>query len=360
VFLHRLVTAGIPFGCELESGLGGGGRAAWTDPLAQLSRAREKWELQWSPSTDAQLVERSAWGHSLAEVCERLLGERLAAAPRIDDGTVVLLNMALCDLAAPFAGALDRCEALAADSSSFAALARATYHLDGLIAYGAARRLPADRLAALTERLFARAVLHLPEAAGCGDEAAAEVGSALTGLHELVRGRRAAAGAAEFWSAVETVAEQRGSHAGLRGLALVLLELGGRLPREGLAARLRYWLSLPGEAAENARLVAGLFSLHRATLLRDRALVGAVTDFLLGLEMDQLVPLLPILRRSLGDLSAGERAYLSETLGAELGLASDPARAALVLGAADVAWLREADAAVAATLADWRERHGIP
>src|SRR5204863_4822889 len=126
-----------------------------------------------------------------------------------------------------------------------------------------------------------------------------------------------------------------------------------------LAARLRYWLSRPDEPLANAQLVGGLFALHRGTLVRNRALIGAVTDFLLGLEVERLIPLLPTLRRGLGDLSPAERGYLSETLGALLGLDAAETRRALTVSSADQALLREADRAVAATLGDWEQRYGI-
>jgi hypothetical protein len=360
IFLHRLTVAEIPFGRELESGLGGRGRVAQAGALQQLARVREKWELQWTPATDGQLIERTAWGSTLAEVCHRLLHDRLAAASRIDAGTEVLLRLALCDLVDALPAALERCETLAADSASFPALARATYHLDGLLSYGAARRLPAARLGTLAARLFARAALHLPAAVLCGDEAAGEVQETLTSLHDLVQRRSPAAGEPDaFWASVETVAELSGAHPQLRGLALVLLELNGCLGRDELAARLRFWLSRAAEAADNARLIAGLFSLHRATLVRNRALVGAVTDFLGALPLEQLTPLLPVLRRSLGNLSDGERSYLSETLAAVLGVSAPEAGRALRLTSADAAVLREVDSAVAAVLTDWKERYGI-
>jgi Family of unknown function (DUF5682) len=182
----------------------------------------------------------------------------------------------------------------------------------------------------------------------------------LTGLHELVRRQSAAVGDGEpCWAAIETVAAQADSHPALRGQALVLLELGGRLGRDALAARLRYWLSVAAEAADNARLVAGLFTLHRGTLVRNRALIGAVTDFLQELTIEQLTPLLPVLRRGLGNLSAAERTYLGETLAAVLGLRGEAGDEAPSLTAPQLTWLREADAAVAATLADWRGRYGI-
>ncbi|HEX2325095.1 MAG TPA: DUF5682 family protein, partial [Chloroflexota bacterium] len=224
VFLHRLALAGVPFARPLQSGLGrpapptgaaspgsapipavpGAGQ-----PLQQLGLVREKWELQWTPATDARLIERTAWGSRLADVCVRLLGGQLAGAGRIDAGTTVLLQAALCDVLEGLPGAIERCEALAADSASFPPLARATYHLDGLLTYGAARRLPSARLGALAARLFARAALHLPEAAACGDEDAAQIQAALIPLHDLVRRGSPAAGSAPvFWSAVEVVAER--------------------------------------------------------------------------------------------------------------------------------------------------------
>jgi hypothetical protein len=321
---------------------------------------REKWQLQWTPATDAQLVERTAWGSTLVEVCGRLLDELLSAATRIDAGTSVLLKMALCDLGERLRGAMARCEWLAADSASFPALARATYHLDGLLTYGAARRLPVDRLGALANRLFTRAATHLAASVACGDETAEELSAALTAMDELVRrGSAAVSDPGAYWRALEVAAESPACHPAVRGLGLVLLEVAGRLPRGTLAARLRYWLSRGAEAAENAKLVAGLFSLHRSTLVRNRALVGAVTDFLAGLELEQLTPLLPVLRRSLGNLSTAERTNLSETLAAVLGMGGGEATHALRLASTDVAVLREADAAVAAVLDTWRDRYGV-
>ena len=360
VFLHRLAVAAIPYAQELQSGLGGGGRAAAGGPLEQLSRVLEKWQLQWSPATDAHLIERTAYGSTLTEVCRRLLEEQLAKAPRIDAGTEVLLKMALTELTEPFPAAMQRCEALAADSGSFPALARATYHLDGLLSYGAARRLPSEQLTGLASRLFERAILHLGASAICADDAAREVESGLISLYELVRRQSPAAPEAEpFWTAITHLAAMAGAHPALRGLALVLLELDGRLAEGELTARLRFWLSSAAEAADNARLVAGLFSLHRGTLVRNRGLIRAVTEFLLELEVEQLIPLLPVLRRSLGDLSPAERSYLGETLAAVMGLQAAGAARLLQVSAAESELLQEHDAAVAATLADWRDRYGI-
>ena len=107
------------------------------------------------------------------------------------------------------------------------------------------------------------------------------------------------------------------------------------------------------------RLVAGLFALHRSTLVRNNALIGAVTEFLSGLDVERLIPLLPVLHRSLGDLSPAERSYLSETLARVLNIRGNEASVALRLSSTDLAVLREADTAVTEVLAGWKERYGI-
>jgi hypothetical protein len=359
VFLHRLTTADVPFAHELEGGLGSGSRTVQGGPLRQLGRVREKWELCWSPMTDARLVERSAWGGTIAEVCERVLAADLARAGRVDDGADVLLRLALCDLPRPFPEALARCESLAADSTSFPALARAAFRLDGLLAYGAVRKLPEPQLADLAGRLFVRAALALPAAAVCGDEAARDVEEALKPLADLVRRGRTIAAPDVFYRGVAAVATRGDAHPGLRGLCLTLLELGGQLAPGELPRRLRAALAGATDAAANAKLVAGLFALHRGTLVRNRAVVGAVTDFLVGLEVEALIPLMPALRRSLGELSPAERRYLSETLAKLLGLDRVTSLNVPTPDEIELTRLREADALVAATLADWKDRYGI-
>ncbi len=358
IFLHRLVVATVPFAREIESGLGGGSRPVADDPLEQLAQVREKWELQWSPLTDAALVEQSARGNTLTEVSGRMLRDRLRRAAHVDAATGVLLRLALCDLADSFPAALAYCESLAVDSASFPALGRAAYHLDGLLNYGAARQLPVNALTSLAQRLFARAILYLPAAVICGDEAASEIEQTAISLHELVRRASPIIGDTDaFWDAVERAVAVPTCHPSLRGLGLALLDLAGRLPAGTLASQLRYWLSRAADAGDNARLVAGLFALHRGTLIRNRSLIGAVTEFLSALAIDDLIPLLPVLRRTLGDLSAAERAYLTETLTAVLGL--EPAEAVNYVSAEEIARARAADAAVAATLASWEKRYGI-
>lgn len=357
VFFHRLAAAEVPFAIPLQTGLGQRGGSAHDDPLVQLGRPLEKWDVQWTPATDAKLVEQHAWGTTIVEVCERRLTGRVQAASEIDGATEALLRMALCDLRAPFETAFARCERLAAGTTSFPPLARAAYHLAALVAYGATRRLPEAQVAELGRRLFDRAALQLPAAAVCGDEDAERVETALLPLFQLAR-RPGGVDGDLLWSRVATVSERESAHPRLRGLCLSTLHAEGRLTSLELGEGLRSLLATP-DAAAQAHAVAGVFAVNRAALVRDRGLVAAVTTFLAFLSIERLIPLLPALRRTFGGLAAAERAYLTETLGEVLGRSDGRPAPLPPLSAVAHAHLAELDAEVTAVLAGWEERYGI-
>ena len=196
----------------------------------------------------------------------------------------------------PFPAALELCESLAADSASFPALARAAYHLDGLL--DLRRGAPparSTRSTSLAQRLFARAVLHLSERRS-------------TVATTRVRGRAAGGLAPRAGPPRKLDRRRRGGILGCRRAGSHAADLpssaAGLLPRPAGAERRQrqpassrrgcaIWLSLRAEAADNARLVAGLLPCTGARSFAIGTLIGAVTEFLSGLAIERLIPLLP-------------------------------------------------------------------
>jgi hypothetical protein len=112
-------------------------------------------------------------------------------------------------------------------------------------------------------------------------------------------------------------------HPAISGLTVALLYLGGLLSEDELAGALRLRLSPAEEPLRAARFVEGLFSLNRAVLVRNRAIVDGLTGFLVGLPSERFVGILPVLRRSLAGLTPSELGYLVETIAAGLGLEAE-------------------------------------
>ena len=127
---------------------------------------REKWEVRWTPATDIRLIELGAYGNTLAEVCTRLLRNRLEAARNLEAAAGVLLEAALGRIEGLYGEVLAACERASGEDDDFPSLARACYLLDVLVGYAEVpgRRELVERLG---ERVFARAACSCPPRRTC-------------------------------------------------------------------------------------------------------------------------------------------------------------------------------------------------
>lgn len=346
-FLQRLVLAAIPFARLTRLGSALRPLAA-EDGYRQLGTLRERWELVWSPATDAALIERTLEGNTLVEVCDRRLRGRLQAARTSDMVASVLLASVVCDLPALAEQSLRACEAATAVDDDLASLARAAHDLDQLVRYRGARPGQTETYASLLARVRARAALLLPASANVADAVAPALADALKTLHTLAR-RHADRASGLLAERLARTVEDANAHPLLAGLAATLLFLDGQLSLAELVRQLKLHLSRAEDPTQAAGFVEGLFALNRGVLVRSRPIVDGLTAFLLGLDPDAFGRTLPLLRRALSGLSPAELTYLRETIAA--GLAGAPpgsgAVPALALGPAELEQIAAADAEVA-------------
>lgn len=339
-FLHRLTVARIPFASLARTGSAilNLKRGEAQDSLVLLMALREKWELRWTPATDIRLIELSSYGSTLVEVCQRLLREALLTARGMEGASDVLRQVVVGRLDGLYAEVLDLCERVSTEDDDFASLSRASYMLDVLAGYGAAPEL-AGLLPRLSERVFIRACLLLPAAAGASDEDAARIAEGMKALHQVAARRRQSGADMDLF--VErlgrTVHADGEAHAVLAGLALAMLYLDGHISDDDLVGVLGRRLSRGQEPLAAAQFVEGLFSMNRSVLVRNQAIIGSLTAFLTRLENESFLAVLPILRRGLANLSWPEMGYLITTIAAALGVKRD----AIEQGGLDASQLNE-------------------
>ncbi len=366
VFLHRLQVAGVPFATLSRSGRAEFQQAASrhqqgisADNLNfdHLRNMMEIWEVQWTPHTDIRLIELSIEGDRLRDVCARLLRRELSAAQDISAITKMLLRAVLANIPELYARILRRCDEAVAEGSDLLVLAQAGNHLHQLAQYGSTRRLDAALLTSLLTRVYTRAALLLPAGAVVGDDEAAKVVSALKLLHEL-SSRRSDLDAALLNERLALVADVAGRsegkaestvHPAIAGLAATLLLVRGAISQDDLAALLGRRLSGAEEAQRGAQFLEGLLALNRATLLRNRDIVGWLNFYLQSLSAEAFLHTLPVLRRAMSELSKSEIGVLMTTLAPLLGIKERIQETAL-LEAQHVAELRAIDAELSAFL----------
>jgi hypothetical protein len=340
VFLHRLRVAGVPYaayvGKQHAPGMGARGRRSQAAPPAEeagevdaLTRISEAWEAQWTPSTDVALIERIVLGSSLAEVVGRVLDERLEVAKGTGEAAAVLLEAVVTGAPGTVGAALAACDRHAAGDDDLPSLARATFVLSGLVSFGSSRTradLGDEALRSLCRKTFDRALLRVPAACACGDEAAAAPKRALRTLHEVALAQPLVDRAAWF-EAARALVDSYAVNPGTSGLAAGLLYLAQVLGEEDVSRIVGQRLSDALEPARAASFLAGFFEVNALSLVKSRAVVGALDAFLQGIDRERFRDTLPVLRRAFGALGATERRYLLENvLGARK--IGDKARAA--------------------------------
>ncbi|RYZ38953.1 MAG: hypothetical protein EOO71_21940 [Myxococcaceae bacterium] len=315
VFLHRLRVAGIPY--ATLSGTGSRSQAATeAGGYAALTRVRESWQAQWTPSTDVALVEKIVLGDSLEGVTTRVLQERLNLAKTTAQAADVLLESVITGCPQTVASALRACDAHAATDADLPSLASAARALSGLMAYGTSRahsEVGDEAVASLGEKTFGRALLRVREASVCEAEAVPKVLEALRTLHEVALSQPRADKAGWYVEA-RGLMESHAVHPATSGLATGLLYLARELPESDVALEVGRRLSLAVEPADAAAYLEGFLQVNALVLVKSREVVKALDDFLCGVEPERFVQTLPVLRRALGTLGATERRYLMENV----------------------------------------------
>ncbi len=368
VFLHRLQVAGVPFAtlarsgrAEFQQSTGRHTQGVSADNLNfdHLRNMMEIWEVQWTPHTDIRLIELSIEGDRIRDVCMRLLRRELAAAQDIGAITKLLLRAVLANIPELYNRILRRCDEAVAEGSDLLVLAQAGNHLHQLAQYGSTRKLDPALFTSLLTRVYTRAALLLPAGAIVGDDEAAKVVQALKLLHEL-SSRRSDLDAALLNERLALVADVEGRgesksestvHPTIAGLAATLLLLRGAISQDDLAALMGRRLSGAEEPQRGAQFLEGLLALNRATLLRNRDIVGWLNFYLQSLDSEAFLHTLPVLRRAMSELSRSEIGVLMTTLAPLLGIKERIQETAL-LEAQHLAELRAIDADLSALLAE--------
>jgi len=313
IFLHRLRTLDVPYAAMVGTKKS---KVKSDDGLETLSRVREAWQCQWTPSTEIALIEAIVLGESLRAATERALGQRLGTVKRVGEAANVLVDAVVTQTPAAVSLALAACERLAAHDDDVASLATACRALAGLVAYGSNREsLGADDavLGPLLVKMFARATLRLVFAAAASDEEAPAITEAMRVLQELALTQPALDKGA--WIAVlREVALSFGAHPRCAGSAAGLLVLARLWTDDELDSALRLRISDVTEARRTAEFLIGFLAVNALAIVKSETVVAILDAYLQSLDKEAFRDVVPTLRRAFAELGKTERRYLVENL----------------------------------------------
>jgi hypothetical protein len=127
-------------------------------------------------------------------------------------------------------------------------------------------------------------------------------------------------------AALAGLAQRRDLHGLLAGRVVRLLTDAGVLPREEAARRFAAHLSVGVPAAGKAAWAEGFLAGGGLLLVHDRELLAILDGWVAGLDEQDFMDALPLLRRTFGGFAPAERANIADAVKHLAGGSSGPAR----------------------------------
>jgi len=299
--LHRLRLLDVPWGETARVG------------RSSRGTFHEVWTLQWQPEFALRLIEASRWGQDLAQAASARVIDRSRQAPSLAELAALVDRVLLAGLDAAVPAVTQALSNRAAVTGDALQLLGALPPLANVFRYGNVRQTDAGIVGHVLDGLIVRAAISLPLSCSALDDAAADaLRDKLLAAHAAV-GLRDDAAHTEGWQrALAQVAAQRGAHELLQGVAVRLLLDDGAWTRGQVAQALSLQLSSGAEPAKAAAWLDGFLNRNAVVLLHDATVWSLINDWLLGLNEEHFVCVLPLVRRSFSAFSGSERGELAQ------------------------------------------------
>ncbi|MET8777418.1 DUF5682 family protein [Nocardia sp. NPDC004654] len=302
--LHRLRLLGVEWGTPT------------TGEVRSTGTFRETWTLKWRPEFAVAVIEASRWGTTLRTAAETKILDTARRPDRTLADLAGALELALlADLGGATSGLIERLETVAALDHDVTHLLAALPGLIRTLRYGDVRGTDTKALAHVADGLLVRIAAGLPGAVtGLDADAAAELRTQLDAAHLAIH-THDDAWATETWlAALRKLADREDVHGALVGRAVRLLSDAGIIDDADSGRRLSAALSVGATPASKAAWIDGFLGGRGLLLVHDRELLRRIDEWLRGLDDEQFLETLPVLRRTFGAFESGERRAIGRAI----------------------------------------------
>jgi Family of unknown function (DUF5682) len=299
VFLHRLQILGIKWGERSD--------------VAGKGTFKEQWRLQWDPSLSVDIVEKGNQGNTVEEAASNYLLQKAREAGSLQSICALLENALPAELPTAVEVLIQRIDNLAAATADTIQLMEVIPGLVSISRYGNVRKTDSDLVLGIATSMIIRICVSLPAACtNVDEEAAARLVELQFKLNESVNLLQETSITQEWQEALDLIASGKTVAPVIAGYSTRLLADYKLLAGAALVKRFNYAMSAATPPAIAAAWLEGFLKGSGMLLLLDNQLWGVVSDWVAGLDKDNFVEVLPLLRRTFANYTNTERRKLGE------------------------------------------------
>lgn len=303
--LHRLRILEVPWG-KLSRG----------DRRAR-GTFHEHWTLQWHPEFDIKLIEKSIYGNTVPDAASAFVIDQAEMVDNLPKLTGMLEDVLHADLPDTAAILIDKVRTKAAVASDIHSLMDALPPLvdvkTGHHEKFSVRGITLDDVSEVIDGLVTRITIGLGNAcASLDDDAAEAMYSRLVAVHDAILRLRDAQHMRAWYVTLNTLTRATTVHGLVAGRAARLLLDVNEVTPDDVARLMRLAISMAADPPAAAAWVEGFLRGSGLILLHDDELFAVLDQWILSLQEEAFVALLPLLRRTFSTFSAPERRQIGE------------------------------------------------
>lgn len=299
VFLHRLQLLGIRWGNKQTVG----GKGTF----------KELWRLQWNPEFSIEVIDKGNWGNTVEEATSKFVIDEAGNATDLRHVCELLEQT----LPAELAGAVDvlilQVNNLSAATGDVIQLMEVIPSLVSVSRYGNVRKTDAVLVTGILESMISRICVSLPAACtAVNEEAAAHLLDLFHKMNDAVNVLQMPDIIAEWQQTLQSISGNTQAAPVLAGYATRLLSDHKILEGDSLLRAFYLAMSQGVAPAAAASWLEGFLKGSGTLLLVDNDLWTVVNNWVLHLDDENFMQVLPLLRRTFSNFTSAERRKIGE------------------------------------------------
>ena len=274
---------------------------------------KEAWELKWDPKMEVLLIDKSSYGNTIEHATQGVIKHAISQSTEISD-FVILINACIpAQLFAAMDDVLARINQLASISRDTKDIMNSLPKLIDISRYGDVRKTDIDQIEYIILRLFNKVCASLANTCyGLDDDNSNQVFNLIGNLDRSLKLIENPEVSDRWMTTLHEVLDKEGVHMVIKGCTIRLLFDQQQISEKDLSTLLSYHLSSANNAIDVAFWVEGFLRGSGLILIYDNRIWNLIYQWVAGVDYDQFIELLPILRRAFAKFATGERRQIGE------------------------------------------------
>ena len=294
--LHRLVLLNIPWGKPMKGS------------QYRLGTFKEIWKLQWKPDYAIRIIDAAQWGNTVEEAATQFVEKKIESIKSLAELTELVEKALNAAIKNAIPKLIKRLQELSALTEDVLILIDALPPLVNIVKYGNVRGTDAEAVLTVVEQIIPRICIGLPSACINTDDDATElIFNKLQAANRSINLLNLMPHTEGWLRALQQVATMKNVHGLLSGACVRILFDKNIFDIHATITYMRYALSRGSDVKYAAAWLEGFLNGSGLLLIHHEALWHILDEWVEEIEMERLMELLPILRRTFSNFSPSER-----------------------------------------------------